>query len=129
MSSTKIVAGLIGPVFAGIGLTLVARPGAFAAIAGGLGDQAALMFLSGMVVLAAGVAIVRFHNVWTGWAAIVTVIGWLSVIGGITRMMFAQELADFAVRATENPTFLLGGGAVALALGGFLTFMSYRGAK
>jgi hypothetical protein len=127
MTTTKTIAGLIGPLLAAVGLALVARPSQFAAMAGGIADDPALLFMSGAIILVAGVAIVRAHNVWVlGWPAIVTVFGWLAILGGLTRLFFPRELATLASDMMTNTTVLVAGGVVGLALGGFLTFMSFR---
>ncbi len=63
-----------------------------------------LIFLSGILSLLAGVAIVRVHNVWSGgWRIIVTVLGWLAMVGGLARMWFPQMAAPVATTLGSNP--------------------------
>jgi len=127
MTQSRTIAGLLGPLWAAVGLSLLARPDAFADMAAGLAEAPALFYVSGMALIVAGVAIVRVHNVWTpGWPLIVTVFGWLAIAGGLTRMLFAQEMADLAVDVAAHRGLLLVGGAIVLALGAFLTFMAVR---
>ena len=53
-----------------------------------IGNDPGLIFVSGILLLVAGLAIVRVHNVWSGgWRVVVTVLGWLAVISGILRML------------------------------------------
>ena len=43
----------------------------------------ALIFLSGVITLPAGLAIVLTHNVWVAdWRVLITLLGWLAIIGG-----------------------------------------------
>jgi hypothetical protein len=43
-----------------------------------------LIFLSGILLFVAGVAILRSHNVWTGgWPVVVTVLGWLALLDAL----------------------------------------------
>ena len=56
-----------------------------------------LIFVSGILLLVAGLAIVRVHNVWSGgWRVVVTVLGWLAVISGILRMLLPFWAASIA---------------------------------
>ena len=86
----------------------------------------AIIFLSGALSLLAGVAIVRVHNVWTGgWPVIITILGWLLIVGGLARMWFPHRASEIAASFGENPTFFLVTGVVLLALGAFLSFKAY----
>lgn len=51
----------------------------------------ALIGLSGLLSLLAGLAIVNLHNTWCAdWRVIVTILGWLMTIGGIIRIVVPQ---------------------------------------
>jgi hypothetical protein len=83
--------------------------------------------LSGFVIFVAGLAIVRNHIHWAkDWTALVTLIGWLAIIGGLARIMFPIELINLGAEVTETPYALPTLGVVLLALGGFLSFQAYR---
>ena len=46
-----------------------------------------VLYLSGLLSLLAGIAIVNLHNMWRAdWRVIITVMGWLMTIGGIIRL-------------------------------------------
>ena len=50
-----------------------------------------LFYLSGVLSLLAGLAIVNLHNTWCmDWRVIITVLGWLMTIGGIVRIVLPQ---------------------------------------
>jgi uncharacterized membrane protein YoaK (UPF0700 family) len=52
--------------------------GSFPASAEQVSRERALIFLSGVPLFVAGVAIVRVHNIWAGgWPVLVTLLGWL----------------------------------------------------
>ena len=53
----------------------------------------ALIFISGLFTLAAGLAIVLNHNVWTAdWRVLITLLGWLGIIGGLIRILLPQQV-------------------------------------
>ena len=59
-------------------------------MAGEFLESHALIFLAGLITLPAGLAIVLTHNVWTAdWRVVITILGWLCVIGGIIRIAVA----------------------------------------
>jgi len=49
---------------------------------------APFVYLNGTLLFVAGPAIVRAHNRWTrGWPALITLVGWLAMLGGLGRMV------------------------------------------
>lgn len=54
-------------------------------------------YLNGLLLFIAGLSIVRAHNYWTtSWPVLVTLTGWIAILGGLDRMFFpeAQQLAE-----------------------------------
>ena len=50
-----------------------------------------LFYLSGLLSLLAGLAIINLHNTWyADWRVIITVLGWLMTIGNIVRVVLPQ---------------------------------------
>jgi hypothetical protein len=126
MAHSKLIAGLIGPVLVAMGIAMLVNRGLFPAMIGQIARDHGLIFLTGILSLLAGLAIVRVHNVWTGsWHVLVTVLGWLAVVGGLVRMWFPQRAAPIAETFAGDATALMIGGVVVLALGAFLSYKAY----
>ena len=126
MTHSRLIAGFIGPLLVAMGIAMLVNRDLFATMIGQLAENYALIFLSGILSLLAGVAIVRVHNVWTGgWRIIVTVFGWLAIVGGLARMWFPQLAAPIATTLGGAPMPLALGGFVVLALGSFLSYRAY----
>lgn len=126
MATSKTIAALIGPTLiasaASIFFNLEAWP---AMVERGFHDPA-LIFVTGYPIFVAGLAIVRFHNRWTGgWPVVVTVLGWFAVAGGFSRILFPTRLAEIAMRAVQTPSVLPLAAVVTLSVGAFLTFKAY----
>ena len=53
-------------------------------------------YLNGLMLFAAGLAIVRFHSRWRPlWTVSITLVGWLMMAGGLFRLYFpAAQQAD-----------------------------------
>jgi hypothetical protein len=106
MTTSKTIAGLIGPTLVAIAASMLLNIGSFPALAEQVSRDPALIFL-----FVAGLAIVRVHNRWTnGWPVLVTVLGWQFVLSGLARMLFPTglprlppELARSPARSLQQP--------------------------
>ena len=56
---------------------------------------------------------------------IVTILGWLLIVGGVARMWCPKKASEIATTFGSDPTLLLVAGVVLLALGAFLSFKAY----
>jgi uncharacterized protein YjeT (DUF2065 family) len=126
MDRSKMIAGLMGPLLAAIGVGLLLNRSQFGQLAGQLAGNLGLVFLTGLLSLLAGLAIVLNHNIWSGWPALVTALGWLAIVGGLLRMWFPQVAAPAATGIGSSPAALLAAGLVMLAAGAFLSLKAFR---
>ena len=75
MTTSKTIAGLIGPTLVAIAAGMLLNVGSFSTLAELVSRDPALIFVSGILLFVAGLAIVRVHNRWTnGWPVLVTVV-------------------------------------------------------
>jgi hypothetical protein len=126
MSNSKLIAGLMGPLLLAVGFSMLLRRHLFPIMVDQLATAYAVVFISGMLALVAGVAIVRVHNVWVqDWPVAVTIFGWLAIVGGLSRMFFPDRAMSIASRVAHSGGLTLGA-IVTLALGAFLTFKGYE---
>jgi hypothetical protein len=81
-----------------------------------------------MMSLSFGTLIVGFHGTqWTGWGALVTVIGWAQVIKGVVHMCFpAHSLRSMAQLTPETSWKIAIAGAVMLAASVLMLAASLR---
>lgn len=126
MAPTKPIAGMIGPLALAIGVAMLVNRQAISGMAADVARNTGLIFLSGILLLLAGIAILRVHNVWSGgWPVLVTLIGWLAVVGGLFRMWMPQLAAPIADRLGADATLIMVAGIVQIALGAFLSYKAY----
>lgn len=121
MADSKQIAGLVGP-------TLVAMlVSEFPLVQPHLYDSQIppVVYLSGVLLFVAGLAVVRAHNVWArNWAVLVTLTGWFFLVLGLFRM-FAAGLYQQAAQHTSSTTFMMLEG-VLLIISLIITYQGYR---
>lgn len=127
MATSRYLAKLIGPIFLAIGIGLLLNAPLYRVMGEQFLQSVPLIYLSGLLVLPVGIAIVLAHNVWAAdWRVLITVFGWLAVIGGAVRIIvpqFVQHVGGAAMHLAALPFI---GGIVVLALGGVLAWFGYR---
>lgn len=120
MTNSKRIAGLLGPSLIAVSLTEAMNLDIFP------NTSAHLVYLNGTLLFVAGLAIVRAHNhVTAGWPILVTLTGWLLLLGGLIRM-----IAPVAARQTaQHSTVVLALTSVLLVIGIVLTIKAHDGAN
>ena len=114
MVDSRQIAGLIGPTMVALGVTEVINMDVFEK------QIAPVVYLNGTIFFVAGLAIVRAHNFWAWrWPIVITLIGWVALIGGLWRMA-----APDAPQAADNVFTYVGLAAIG-AIGTMLSVMAY----
>jgi len=127
MSASKYIARLIGPLFLVMGLGMMAEPDTVRALSAEFLSNLSLIYLAGMLALVAGLAIVNAHNLWVAdWRVIITILGWLSVIGGVIRLLFPAQVQSLGTGMISNPHAMIVGGVIVLVLGAILSWVAYE---
>jgi uncharacterized membrane protein HdeD (DUF308 family) len=121
MANSKQIAGLVGP-------TLVAMlVSEFPLVQPHLYDSQIppVVYLSGVLMFVAGLAVVRVHNLWTrNWTILVTLTGWFFLLLGLVRMFAASQYQQAAAGASSRLFMALEGVLLVVAL--VITYQGYR---
>jgi hypothetical protein len=126
MTTSKSIAGLIGPTLVAGAVAVLLNLRTWPALVEQGFRDPALIFVSGFPAFVAGLAIVRAHNRWKGgWRVLVTVVGWLALLGGLSRILFPTRLAQIAIGAVHSTGVLPAVPIVFLVVGAFLSFKGY----
>ena len=81
-----------------------------------------LIYLNGVLLFVAGLAIVRSHNIWTkSWQTLITIIGYVLIMIGLLRMLFPQTQEE----QFENNYSIMIFEIALILIGIFLTIKAY----
>jgi hypothetical protein len=120
VANSKQVGGLVGPTLVAI---LVSE---FPLVQPRLYDTQIppVVYLSGVLMFVAGLAVVRSHNVWArNWTVLITLSGWFFLALGLVRMFAASPYLQ-AMQGAGSMTFMaLEGLLLLIAL--TITFKAY----
>jgi hypothetical protein len=127
MQLSIFLARLIGPIAIAMGLGLLVNAPAYDSMAFEVLRSNALIVLSGVLSMAAGLAIVINHNAWVrDWRLIITILGWLLTIGGALRIVAPQVVSRIGFAMMDTPAVAIISGVVVLTLGVVLCIFGYR---
>ncbi len=127
MTTSKTIAALLGPTLLATALMVLLNLGAMPFLIEEVSKFPMMIVLAGYAAFVPGLAIIYFHNRWTGgWPALITIFGWLSVVIGFARIVFPMQLVG--IMQTAGPALHVVLPAVAvvfLLVGGLLSFKGY----
>jgi hypothetical protein len=127
MTPSTFIARILGPVLVIVGIGLLLEGDTLRTMADEFLHSAALIYLSGVITLAVGLAILNVHHLWVrDWRVLLTILGWLFLIGGIFRVLAPSLVQRVGEPLIAHQRWPLAGAIVTLALGGFLTVMGYQ---
>lgn len=105
---------------------LTERQRAVSTIPALLGDRPAMVIFA-IIALAAGLAIVLAHNIWSGGLLpiLVTLIGWVMVIRGVLFLFLAPETTLQILAAMQFELLFYVYLGIPFVLGFYLTYLSF----
>jgi hypothetical protein len=126
MNTSIFLAKLIGPISLVGGISLFMNADAYKAMAREFLRSPALIYMSGLLTMTAGLAVVLNHNLWVGdWRVLLTVFGWLATLGGAARIAFPDRIRSIGESMLDNSTAMTIGGAIWVLMGAILCFFGY----
>jgi hypothetical protein len=127
MQTSIFLAKLLGPAMTLIGLAALLNMRRFRDYAREFIEHPALLFLSSIILLPAGIAMILVHNTWTtDWRVLVTILGWLLAISSTIRLLapgFVIEQSRNVIGIRSMPAIA---GTIWLVIGLIFCLFGYR---
>lgn len=126
MDISIALAQIIGPLLMLVAIGFLYNQDHYAKMVEHFLKNAELYYFSGVMALLVGLFIVINHNIWIAdWRVIITVIGWLSVLKGVIRIVFPTYGAKYANAFTDSSLSLNIGAVIILIFGAILCFQGF----
>jgi uncharacterized membrane protein HdeD (DUF308 family) len=128
MSLTTVFLGrLLGLYLIAIAVAMLASRRRALATLDEMARSGPWMLFSGMVAMAAGLAIVLGHNVWTGGAlaVVVTLFGWAALLKGVSLLLVPPEQMAAAYKGLGFERFFYVWIGAVLVLGLLITLDAF----
>jgi len=127
MAVPVYIARLAGPILVAIGVGVLLNLQHYVDLVEEAVRSPTLIYIAGLLALTGGLAILNAYRAWTtDWRIVVTILGWLMVIGGLFRIVLPRLTAGLANTVYSGPLAMSIAGVITLAVGGYLSFESYR---
>lgn len=126
MDTSIFLAKLIGPMLMTFSAALLINQDNMRDMAADFLEHRGLIFLAGVLTLLGGLAIVITHNIWVaGWPVVITIFGWLCVIGGVFRIVFPDSVKSIGESMLEKRGIFTVSGIVQALIGAWLCYVGY----
>jgi putative exporter of polyketide antibiotics len=127
-SRTIFLSRLIGLYCIVIALSMMIRRQATAETVTALLQNPSMMLIVGIITLAAGLAVVLAHNIWSGGAlvVVVTLVGWITLIKSLFFLFLPPEMEAGLFLGQLHYRQLYLYTAISLVLGVCLTYGGFK---
>jgi hypothetical protein len=126
METSIWIARFLGPVILATSVPMMAAPRGIQALAEDFLDDRPLIFVSGVLILVAGLSVVNTHNRWSAdWTLVITLMGWIMVAAGVSRIAAPQVIGAIGRKMIGRTTMTRVAGVVWALIGGLLVWKAY----
>ena len=126
---TLFLSRLIGLYCILVALSMMTRRQATVETVTALLQNPSMMLIVGIITLAAGLAVVLAHNIWSGGAlaVVVTLVGWITLIKSLFFLFLPPEMeAGFFLGQLHYRQLFYLYTAISLVLGVYLTYGGFK---
>jgi hypothetical protein len=125
---TRFIARLAGLYCLIAALAMLLHPQGTIETVTALAHDRALMFIVGIFTVAAGLAWVLAHNLWSGGTTTVavTVLGWVTLLKGLLLLLSPASSADLWLVHMQYARYMPLYASISLLLGVYFTYAGFR---
>ena len=125
---TTFLSKLIGLYSILVPLSMLTHKAASMAAVNALVRSAPSVLILGVITLAAGLAMLLAHNIWSGGAVpvVVTLIGWITLIKGLLFLFLLPEAVADLLQSLHYQQLFPEFAAISILIGAYLTYGGFR---
>ena len=122
--STIFLARFLGVFYVIFALGILFNREHITEVASDITAHPASQLTAGMIPLLLGIWVVIDHNIWMGdWGILVTISGWIMLVGGVFRLWFVKAWVDQVEKNKESVP--IWGGLIVLIMGILLIYAGF----
>lgn len=126
MEISFFLAKVLGLYLAIIGLYMFIMPEHLRRVVDDILSNRGLFFLSAIIALILGILLVISHNEWIfNWRVLITLIGWISLLKGITNMFIPHLTTQFTERYFNSDFAYRIAGVISFSFGMILLYCGF----
>ena len=108
METSILIAKIISVIYLSVGVGGIVSADHYRRIQDDMFKNTALTYFMGCTAAIIGCLIVNYHNIWEhNWTVVITIIGWLALIKGVTIIVFPKLLQRFSKPFFEGRLFTI----------------------
>jgi hypothetical protein len=117
METSYLIARIFAGLYIAAGLGILTNGTLYRRMIEELERSATFTYLAGLMTFLMGALIVSFHNIWSGWPTVITVLGWLALVKGAVLLIRPQILIRLSRSLLRTDYYPKYGGVFAILLG------------
>ncbi|MEP1209289.1 MAG: hypothetical protein ABJM29_05675 [Rhizobiaceae bacterium] len=126
MENSILIAKLMGPVLLVVSVAMLKDPEDLLSMGQEFLKSRALIFITGVLALVCGLAVVNAHNIWSAsWPLLITLFGWAMLIGGVIRIALPGTVQTIGTAMLQRKSMARGVALIWLILGAGLCYAGY----
>ncbi|NKB53486.1 MAG: hypothetical protein GKR97_14910 [Rhizobiaceae bacterium] len=126
MENSILIAKLMGPVVLVAAIAMLKDPDDLLSMGREFLKSRALIFISGVLALLGGLAVVNFHNIWiASWPVVITLFGWAMVIGGAMRIALPNVVESIGGAMLKHSSMVRVMAIIWLSFGVGISYVGY----
>lgn len=124
METSILIAKLFGTAYCIVGIALLFNSDFYRNIFEDFWKNHVLYYITGILTLIAGLAIIVNHNIWiANWTVIITILGWLAFAKWIGLLVFPEFNLKLIEKLKDSKSLILAWGIFATVLWAYLAYM------
>ena len=125
MDLSIFLARIFGVVYLAVGIGTLLSANYYRKAFNDMIRDTGVMYLGGAMALIIGYLMVTYHNIWVkDWSVIITIIGWLALIKGLTMIIFPKKMINLTTSMVKEKSMPIIS-AVTLILGVVLAYYGF----
>jgi hypothetical protein len=126
MDRSLLLARLIAPLFILVGVGVLLNRQHYAAMMERFLKNTELYYFSGVLAFLIGEVLVLYHNLWVwDWRVVLTVIGWMSLLKGVVRIVLPAAGLKAAASFTASGWYLNIGAILIVVFGAWFAYQGF----